>query len=233
MTADQYVESVLAKYQVPRAPTSPTERLGAIVVGPLRTWAGQQLNALEYSGSYATETGVHGVSDVDVFISLKADTTNTLKEIYDSLYSLAQTQGWSPRQQNVSVGVTVNSTRSDLVPGKVQAGYQNYHSLGLRKRDSWTRDQRLAAHRYRAQLGPPARDSRGKDLADAPRPGLSVPVPRTVRDRRTVGSLANIAGGQRPPRVENSWFIPRVDPCRGPGEHQQRSLGRPDEDGEG
>ena len=36
--------------------------------------------------------------------------------------ALAQTQGWSPRQQNVSVGVTVNGTRGDLVPGKVQAG---------------------------------------------------------------------------------------------------------------
>ena len=129
MTADQYVESVLAKYEVPRGPTSPAERLGAVVAGPLRTWAGEQLNALEYSGSYAKQTGVHGVSDVDAFISLKSDTTNTLKEIYNTLYSLAQRQGWSARQQNVSVGVTVNGTRGDLVPGKVQAGYQNYHSL--------------------------------------------------------------------------------------------------------
>lgn len=138
MTPDQYIESILAKYAVPRGPTSPAERLGATVAGPLRAWAGLQLNSLEYSGSYAKETGVRGISDVDIFISLKADTTNTLKEIYDSLYSLAQKEGWSPRQQNVSVGVTVNGTRGDLVPGKVQAGYQNYHSLYLRKRDSWT-----------------------------------------------------------------------------------------------
>lgn len=138
MTPDQYVESVLAKYQVPRGPTSAAEQLGSAVAGPLRAWAGQQLNALEYSGSYAKETGVRGISDVDVFISLKSDTTNTLKEIYDGLYSLAQKQVWSPRQQNVSVGVTVNGTRGDLVPGKVQVGYQNYHSLYLRKRDSWT-----------------------------------------------------------------------------------------------
>lgn len=138
MTADQYVESVLMKYAVSRGPTSPAEQLGTTVAGPLRTWAGQQLNALQYSGSYAKETGVHGVSDVDVFISLKSDTSNTLKEIYESLFSLAQSAGWSPRRQNVSVGVTVNGTRGDLVPGKVQAGYQNYHSLYLRKRDSWT-----------------------------------------------------------------------------------------------
>lgn len=138
MTPDQYVEFVLAKYAVPRGPASPAERLGATVAGPLRAWAGQQLRALEYSGSYAKETGVRGISDVDVFISLKSDTTGTLKEIYESLEGLATNQGWSPRRQNVSVGVTVNGTRGDLVPGKIQPGYQNYHSLYLRKRDSWT-----------------------------------------------------------------------------------------------
>lgn len=138
MTADQYVERVLANYAVPRGPTSPAEQFGTTVAGPLRTWAGQQLNALQYSGSYSKETGVRGTSDVDVFISLKSDTTQTLKELYEMLVSLAQNNGWSPRRQNVSVGVTVNGTRGDLVPGKVQAGYQNYHSLYLRKRDSWT-----------------------------------------------------------------------------------------------
>jgi len=138
MTGDQYVESVLAKYSVPRGPASPSERLGSTVDASVRAWAGQQLNKLEYSGSYAKATGVHGTSDVDLFISLKADTTNTLKELYNSLYSLAHKQGWTPRMQNVSVGVTVHGTRGDLVPGKVQAGFQNYHSLYLRKRDSWT-----------------------------------------------------------------------------------------------
>ena len=138
MTGDQYVESVLAKYAVPRGPTSPAERLGATVSGPIRSWAGQQLSALEYSGSYVKETGVRGISDVDVFISLKSTTTNTLKDIYNSLHGLALQQGWLPRPQNVSIGVSINGARGDLVPGKIQAGYQNYHSLYLRKRDSWT-----------------------------------------------------------------------------------------------
>ncbi len=138
MTPDQYVEAILKKYAVARGPYSAAEQLGAAVAGPIRTWAGQQLDALRYSGSYAKETGVRGISDVDLFISLKSDTTNTLREIYYSLYNFAQQQGWSPRAQNVSVGVTVNGTRGDLVPGKVQAGYENYHSLYLRKRDSWT-----------------------------------------------------------------------------------------------
>ncbi len=106
MTPDQYVEAVLGKYAVPRGPTSPAELFGATVAGPLRTWAGQQLVGLEYSGSYAKETGVRGISDVDVFISLESDTDGTLKEIYEKLVSLANNSGWLPRRQNVSVGVT-------------------------------------------------------------------------------------------------------------------------------
>lgn len=118
MTAAQYVEMILAKYAVPRGSSSPAELLGVTIAGPVRTWAGQQLKALEYSGSYAKGTGVRGISDVDIFISLKSDTSETLKEIYKSLFELALRNGWSPRAQNVSVGVTVNGTRGDLVPGR-------------------------------------------------------------------------------------------------------------------
>lgn len=138
MTPDQYVESILEKYAVPRGQASPAERLGDAVVGPIRRWAGQQLNSLEYSGSYEKQTSVHGVSDVDIFISLKSDATGTLREIFFSLYGLALNQGWSPRVQNVSIGVTINGIQGDLVPGRVQPGSQNYHSLFLRKKDSWT-----------------------------------------------------------------------------------------------
>jgi hypothetical protein len=145
VTQDEYVGAILAKYAVARGSNSPAERLGAVVAVPIRSWAGDQLNALQYSGSYAKETGVRGISDVDVFISLKSDTSNTLKQIFDSLCTLAQRQGWAPRTQNVSVGVTIDGTRGDLVPGKVQAGYQNYHSLYLRKKDSWTQTN-IALH---------------------------------------------------------------------------------------
>jgi hypothetical protein len=126
MTPDQYVESIIAKYAVPRGPTSPAERLGSAVGGPIRTWAGAQLNSLEYSGSYAKETGVHGISDVDIYVSLKSNTGGTLKELFDSLFSLAQRSGWAPRPQNVSIGITLNGTKADLVPARVQEGYPSH-----------------------------------------------------------------------------------------------------------
>lgn len=82
MTADPYVESILAKYEVARGPTSYAERLGTVVAGPLRTWAGQQLNTLQCSRSYAKETSVHGVSDVDEFISLKSATASSYLRLF-------------------------------------------------------------------------------------------------------------------------------------------------------
>jgi hypothetical protein len=150
MTPDQYVNTIITKYAVRRGLGSPAENFGAAVAGPLGRWAGGQLRALEYSGSYEKETGVTGISDVDVFISLKSDTNGSLKDLYFSLYSFAHNQGWSPRLQNVSVGVTVHGTRGDLVPGRVQSGYQNYHSLYLRKRDSWTQTN-VALHNERVR----------------------------------------------------------------------------------
>ena len=65
MNSDGYFESILAKCAAPRGPASPAERLTAAEAGPVRTWVGQRLYVLLYSGSYANETGVCGISDVD------------------------------------------------------------------------------------------------------------------------------------------------------------------------
>jgi hypothetical protein len=64
--------------------------------------------------------------------------TETLEQIYEKLFSLAEAQAWAPRRQDVSIGVRVNGTAADLVPGRVQAGFVNYHSLYRRKKRSWT-----------------------------------------------------------------------------------------------
>jgi hypothetical protein len=58
--------------------------------------------------------------------------------MYDSLYQYAQNQGWLPRRQNVSLGIQYLGAKIDLVPGRVQEGYQNWHSLYKSKTASWT-----------------------------------------------------------------------------------------------
>lgn len=135
MTPDQYVQLVLQRYVVNRGQA---QTLAERVAPSIRTWAGSQLSDLTYSGSYAKGTGNTISTDVDLFISLRSDTQTSLKNIYGSLFDLAQKQGWLPRAQNVSIGISVSGRKIDLVPGKIQSGYQNVHSLYRRKTDSWT-----------------------------------------------------------------------------------------------
>jgi len=74
MTADQYVEAIQA-----RSPAWFDLARGAARYRRGRTpshlgWTA--LNALQYSGSYAKETGVHGVSGVDV-LAISTTTVST------------------------------------------------------------------------------------------------------------------------------------------------------------
>jgi hypothetical protein len=137
MTSDQYVEQVLARYTISTGPSSPALRAANKIAPTLRAWAGTQLVDISVSGSYAKGTGVAGTTDIDLFISLKS-TAADLKTIYEGLAKKAHESGWAPRLQNVSIGCTVDGVKIDLVPGRVQEGYQNYHSLWKRKAATWT-----------------------------------------------------------------------------------------------
>jgi hypothetical protein len=86
----------------------------------------------------AKGTAIKGVSDIDLFISLKSDTRETLREIYNSLDIYVRSKGIDTKRQNVSLGITQNGLAVDLVPGKKQSGYQNYHSIYVSKKDTWT-----------------------------------------------------------------------------------------------
>jgi hypothetical protein len=93
---------------------------------------------MSFSGSFAKGTAICGETDVDFFLSLASNTPGTLKDLYTSLFQFVKQQGWNPRAQNVSVGVTNNGVKIDLVPGRKQAGSTTDHSLYRRKADTWT-----------------------------------------------------------------------------------------------
>lgn len=65
-----------------------------------------------------------------------------------SVYAL-----WNARPQSVSIGVTINGFQADLVPGKVQEGYQNYHSLWVSKRCGIARREPSGSTAARFVLG--------------------------------------------------------------------------------
>lgn len=136
MTGDEYILSILKKYEVPRGPESAAEQAASRIAPKIQRWAGDWLAALSYSGSYAKQTAVHGVTDVDLLISLKPGMPGTLKKIYDELFTLATLHGWNPRRRNVSIGISINGMDLDLIPGRAQAGYESYHDLYWLKSDS-------------------------------------------------------------------------------------------------
>lgn len=136
MSADQYLRNVLAQHQVNAA--------GAKVVAlqhivPLvQHWAGQHLSSIDLSGSVAKGTANAGANDMDLFVAMSSITPGTLRDIYESLHCLAWQQPWSARRQNVSIGIQVAGYYFDLVPGRMQPGYQNWFSLWRNKAQTWT-----------------------------------------------------------------------------------------------
>ena len=138
MTGDEYIRSVLGRYEVPRGPGSTTEGVGGALATWLARWAGERLNGVSYSGSYAKGTGVRGCTDVDLFISFKPALGATLRDLYWEVFAKAGEAGLTPRPQDVSVGVTYQGVNVDLVPARLQPDTHTYHSLYRRKKDSWT-----------------------------------------------------------------------------------------------
>ncbi len=128
-----------------KGPNSPAVKAAKAVAPTIKQWAGAYLSTLSFSGSYAKGTAINSGTDIDIFISLTAQTPNTLKEIYNSLYRQVERKGWEPRRQNVSIGISYGNIWIDLVPARIQPGYRNWHSLYKRKSDSWTQTN-VAAH---------------------------------------------------------------------------------------
>ena len=132
-----YLRSMLARYPSNCAPSAIAMLRGALEPS-VRQWGGRYLREISVSGSNAKGTAVGGQTDLDLFISVSHDVAESLRDIYWTLFNRLRDDGWSPQAQNVSVGVKVAGYRVDIVPGRVQLGYQNRHSLYRRKADSWT-----------------------------------------------------------------------------------------------
>lgn len=140
MTADQYVNAIVEKHRLPDTLDNYTS---IYVVSPLKkiisNWAGACLCETKLSGSRAKGTAIDLSTDLDLFISLSSTTRNSLEEIYNSLYNRMLEEQISVRKQNVSIGVTYQGKKVDLVPAKRQGQYGNDHSLYRRKAGSWTK----------------------------------------------------------------------------------------------
>lgn len=136
MSADQQLRNVIAKYDVD---SSIADKYKTFFEPYVQDWANGCLCDFKISGSVRKGTAVSNGTDVDLFISLKSSTKNSLSELYNSLFSYMKGKDFDVRKQNVSIGVNYNSYQIDLVPSKRQSQYGNDHSLYVSKKNTWTK----------------------------------------------------------------------------------------------
>jgi len=139
VSADAYLNKVLQREAVDTGPFSPVRGVQGTLEPLIWQWAGGQFASISPSGSFAKGTGNRSGTDIDLFISLSHTTSETLKEIYETLFTKLTQAGYSPKRQNVSLNVRVGGYDVDLVPGKRQGLFGDDHSLYRRKADTWTK----------------------------------------------------------------------------------------------
>jgi hypothetical protein len=139
MTADEYLWGILAREAVSTGPSSPALIAAGALIPALQQWGGAAIESIRPSGSYAKGTANRSGTDIDLFISLKNGTPDTLKEIYETLFAAMQKKNYCPKRQNVSINVKAHGFDVDLVPGKRQDTSSQDHSLYRRRADTWTK----------------------------------------------------------------------------------------------
>lgn len=140
MDANGYLNRILLREAIPTTgPNSPAVTALATLRPIITAWAGQYLDSLTASGSFAKGTANQSGTDVDLFISLKSNVSETLKEVYNKLKDHLAAQGYAPSPQNVSINIRVGTLSVDLVPAKRQDTYSGDHSLYRRRADTWTK----------------------------------------------------------------------------------------------
>lgn len=156
MPGDEYLQSILNREAVDTGIFSPVRSVQTVLDPLIRRWAGNRLIGISPSGSFAKGTANRSGTDIDLFISLTPETSETLKVIYDKLFDFLGANGYSPKRQNVSINIRVSGYDVDLVPGKRQDWLTDDHSLYRRRAGTWTKTNisehiRYVTQAYRAR----------------------------------------------------------------------------------
>ncbi len=134
MTGDAYVRSIIGRYRVSVGVGSLAYRSAIMLFPIIRRWANKYLRKISFSGSYAKGTAISGRTDVDIFVSLKSTTQESLQEVFDSLYQcMLDAKYYSARKQNVSIHINRAGVEIDIVPGIHFAGNTEDHWLYVKK----------------------------------------------------------------------------------------------------
>ncbi len=135
--SDIYVSGIVSKYLLTQAEKNLTFQNIAPLLTTITSWGGSSLLTYKASGSFAKDTAIRGVTDIDIFLSFSPQLSWNLGTLYNNLYSHLSINNYQVRKQNVSIGVKYNQVSIDVIPAKKQLGNTNDHSLYTNKNNSW------------------------------------------------------------------------------------------------
>ena len=138
MSGVAYLRSILAHYTIPKKALRRRAAAFASIRKLMVAWAGKQRAAIRPSGSFAKGTAVRGGADMDMIVLLRRNTQGTLEELYRSAAEWLQSKGYRVSLQNVSVRVSANGFKIDVVPARRQQAIGFTASLYRRRAQTWT-----------------------------------------------------------------------------------------------
>jgi hypothetical protein len=174
MNADQYLMTILRRERVDTS-------VAQAVLNTLRPiivqWGNQYLAGIAPSGAFAKGTAIKSGTDIDLFISLKPETWETLKEIYHSLYQRMQAVGLSPNVQNVLDQCACWESQRGF--GARKAAEQPGHGPPSVPTPEGYVDpnERLKTHSARSECQSAARDAYHQAMAEPEGSGFPVVLP--------------------------------------------------------
>lgn len=139
MMADEYLRSVLAKYELPSGPDSPADTAAADLDKPIKGWAGHYLMGVERCGSYANGTRVKGGTDIDLLVALGPRTPLQIPKLYERFFVYLKARDYKPARESISIGLSWRGLKVDLIPARQEWGSSNDYTVFETERSRTTR----------------------------------------------------------------------------------------------
>lgn len=117
MTQQQYLEQILAKYNLGNSEVEPIKKKRAIIEEYLRSNYGAKIATFYYSGSYAKGTAINLKYDLDLCIYFQNNAFSSLADMYNDVYKILSKK-YPVKKQKVSIGITYGNDSIDIVPAR-------------------------------------------------------------------------------------------------------------------
>lgn len=128
MTNQQYLEQVLAKYNLSSAQEQSLKNKRMRVEEFLQKRYPSKIRSFYYSGSYAKDTAINLKYDLDLCIYFKHNAFQTLAEMYNSVYENLKSMD-QVNKQRVSIRMPSGKESIDVVPARCIDDTSDYANL--------------------------------------------------------------------------------------------------------